>query len=210
MALNFKREGGGVNLASPLWWNPVGALDGRFVLRVDKSSIFNLILMFVVFLQLSGELPYCEQLILVLPLAVLLCLGNPDHSQWEQRSLYSVCQLAGRMQLFATQPTNCATILYRPFPWPLCEKPSKKPCVTSLEQDSESSALYFWPWETVTVCINFRQSKLRYGSFGSKSFHCVGTKFWNIWWDNVRYFIGNGKRRAGGMFFVFKSNIYSN
>lgn len=129
MALNFKREGGGVNLASPLCWNPVGALDVPFVLRVDKSSIFNLILMFVMFLQLSRELPYCEQLILVLPLAVLLCLGNPDHSQQEQRGLYSVCQLAGRTRLFATRPTNCATILYRPFPWPLCEKPSKKPYV---------------------------------------------------------------------------------
>lgn len=73
--------------------------------------------------------------------AVLSCRGNPDDSQREQSAPYSVCQLAGRMQLFATQPTNCATILFGPFPWPLWGKPSKKPDVFLHEDRTESLCL---------------------------------------------------------------------
>lgn len=58
--------------------------------------------------------------------AVMSFVGNPDGSFGEQRSPYSVCQLDGRMWPFATQPTDRATILYWPLPWPPPKKPSKE------------------------------------------------------------------------------------
>ncbi len=64
------------------------------------------------------------------------------------------------------QPTNCATILYRPFPRPLWEKPSKKPYVFLLKSRTEkASALKCQAWETLTVWINFRSNTLRFYLF---------------------------------------------
>lgn len=68
----------------------------------------------------------------------------------------------GRMRPFATRPTNRATILYRPFPWPLWERPSRKSlmCFYSSTQGSESPGLVLLGMRCLQLKIMSNKQKM--------------------------------------------------
>lgn len=83
--------------------------------------------------------------------AVLMYLGNPMILS-KNKGDHTEC-LAAWEVAFLHWPTNRATILHRPFPWPSCEKPSEKPYVSSWEEDSESLCLVLEWFRMIYTCV---------------------------------------------------------